>query len=380
MPRYDLLLKGGTVLDPGAGLGGRLDVAIAGGRIAAVAAGLPPAEAGETRDVSGHLVLPGLIDFHTHVFWGGTALGVEPDRDCLPRGVTTVVDGGSAGAHTFAAFRQLVAEPARSRVLCYLHMSLIGQIHGGVGELTDLGHVDTEATARVVAKNRDLILGLKLRVNRKAVGANSLRPLQIARELADRLAVPIMVHIGDSEAPLPEILALLGRGDIVTHIFTPHPNGILDGAGRVLPEVWQAMERGVIFDTAQGRINLGFRVARAALAQGLVPHVLSTDVTTYSLRGEIRDLPRTMSRFLALGLSLEQVVARTTAAPAAIMGLAGEIGTLKPGAVADVTVADLVEGEFEFGDSAGEKIAGHQYLTPRLVFRAGENVPVTEIV
>lgn len=379
MARYDLLLKGGTVLDPGAGLRGPLDVGIAGGRIAEVAPDLPAAEASAVRDVAGLFVTPGLIDFHAHVFWGGTDLGVNPDRDCLPRGATTVVDAGSAGAYTFTAFRKLVVEPARSRVFCYLHLSLIGQIHGAVGEMADLGHVDTEATARVVEENRDVILGLKVRVNRRAVGANSLRPLEITRELADRLGVPVMVHIGDSEAPLAAVLDLLRPGDIVTHILTPHPNGILDDAGRVRPEVWQAVERGLIFDTAQGRINLGFKVARAALEQGLPLAALSTDVTTYSLRGDIRDLPRTMSRFLALGMGLEDVVLRTTAQPAALVGMAGEIGTLKPGAVADVTALALEEGEFEFGDSVGEKIVGHQYLVPRLVLRAGEDVPVGEI-
>ncbi len=379
MARYDLLLKGGTVVDPGAGVHDRLDVAIAGDRVAAVERDLPVAEAARVIDVAGLLVTAGLIDFHLHAYWGGTDMGLDVDRYCLPRGVTTVVDCGSAGAHNFLAFRRLIIDQACARVRAFLHLSTIGQVDVSVGELANLGYIDVEATARCLQENRDVILGLKLRLGRDAVATHSLRPLAIARELADRLAVPIMVHIGDTDATLPEVLAMLRRGDVVTHTFTPRGNGVLDERGQVLPAVWQAVERGVKLDSAMGRRNLAFRVARVALAQGLALDTISSDVTIYSVRGSVRDLPHVVSGFLALGLGLDDALACVTAKPARQLGLEGEIGTLWPGACADVAAFALAEGEFTFVDATGETAQGRRRLEPRLVLRAGKEVPVQEI-
>ena len=379
MARFDMLIKRGTVLDPGAGLRGRMDVALAGGRVAAVAPDLATADAATVFDAEGLIVTPGLIDFHLHAYWGGTDMGLDVDRYCLPRGVTTAVDGGSAGAYNFLAFRRLVVDAAKSRVLAFLNLSTIGQVDTRVGELANLGYVDTEATARCIEENRDVILGLKVRLGRDAVGEHSVRPLEIARELADSLAVPIMVHIGDTDAPLPQILPLLRGGDIVTHIFTARGYGILDEEGQILPVVREAVARGVKLDSAQGRKNLGYRIARKAIAAGLLPDTISTDVVIYSARGSVRDLPHILSSFLALGLSLEDVLLRATAMPARLLGREGEIGALSPGAVADVAAFALEEGEFAFVDATGEKITGRQHLSPRLVVRAGEVVPVQEI-
>ncbi len=378
MTRYDLLLKGGTVVDPAAGVHERLDVGITGERVAEVGADLAAAQAARVVDVSGLLVTPGLIDFHVHAYWGGTHMGLDVDRYCLPRGVTTVVDGGSAGAYNFLAFRRLIIDEARTRVRAFLHLASIGQVDTRVGELADLGYIDEETTARCVQENRDVILGLKVRLGRDAVGPHSLRPLVIARELADRLAVPIMVHIGDSDAELPEIVALLRGGDIVTHIFTPRSNGILDERAEILPAVREAVGRGIKLDSAMGRKNLAFRVARVALARGLLPDTISTDVTIYSVRGIVRDLPHIVSGFLALGMDLDDAIARVTVNPARQLGMAGEIGTLRPGACADVAVFALAEGEYTFVDAAGETMVGRHRLEPRLVLRAGKEVPVQE--
>ncbi|MDA8218989.1 MAG: amidohydrolase/deacetylase family metallohydrolase [Dehalococcoidales bacterium] len=379
MARYDLLIKGGTVIDPAAGLDETRDVAVSDGRIALVAEGIPAGEAAEALDATGLVVTPGLIDFHLHAFRGGTRIGLDIDRFCLPRGVTTGVDCGSSGAYNFPAFRELVISKARSRLFCFLNLAAIGQVDIRVGELEDLRHIDEEATIKCVEANRDVILGLKVRLSRYAVGQNSLRPLAIARPIADQLGVPIMVHVGDTDAPLADILALLKGGDIVTHYLTPHEHGVLDANGHVQQAVRGAVARGVILDTAVGRLHLGVEVARKAFAEGLMPDVISTDVTIFGAYGNVRDLPYIMSSLMALGLNLEQVIERTTANPAHLLGRESELGTLQPGAVADVAAFAVEEGEYEFTSSIGEKFVGKHNLSPRLVIRAGRQVPVEEI-
>jgi dihydroorotase len=373
------VIKGGTVIDPANNLEVRRDVALAVGRVAAVEADIPASEATRSVDATGLVVTPGLIDFHMHAYWGGTDVGLDPDRYCLPRGVTTVVDGGSAGAHNFLAFRRLVIDQAKTRVRAFLHISTIGQVDVRPGELSNLAYIDREAAAKCIREHRDVILGLKLRLSRDAVGANSLRPLEMAREVADEVKVPIMVHIGDSEAPLAEIAAMLRPGDIITHYLTPRRHGILDEQGSLLPVLAEAVARGIKLDVAQGRPHVGFKVAQAAFAAGLLPDTISSDVVTFSVHGIVKDLPNVMDKFLALGLSLPQVIERTTSKPAAMMGMEGEIGTLTPGAVADVTAFAVEDGEFRFVDPVGEEITGRQRLVPRLVFRAGEEVQVQEV-
>jgi dihydroorotase len=374
MAFYDVILRGGTVIDPGAGLHGRLDVGISGGKIASVAPDLPRGDADHVVDLSGLYVTPGLIDLHTHAYWGGTDLGVLPDRDCLPRGVTTMVDCGSAGAYTFLGFRKLIMETSRTRLLAFLNLSTIGQVDIRVGELTNLTWADREAAARCLAENRDLLLGLKVRLNRDVVGQNGLLPLEMAREVADRLGVKVMIHIGDTDAPLTQILELMRAGDIVSHVFTHHQHGIMEAGRRILPAVRQAVNRGVWMDVAPGRINLSYRVARAAFKAGWLPHTLSTDVTRYGFEGIVKDLPHILSSFMALGLSLQQVIERATSYPARALGLSDEIGSLRPGCCADVAVFALEEGEYQFVDATGEVLVGKQHLAPRLVLRAG--VPV----
>lgn len=374
MAFYDIILRGGTVVDPGSGLYGRLDVGIAGGNIASVAPDLPRGDADHVVDVSGLYVTPGLIDLHMHAYWGGTDIGVLPDRDCLPRGVTTMVDGGSAGAYNFLALRKLILEPSRSRVLAFLNLSTIGQVDVRVGEHTNLTWLDAEAAAHCLAENRDLLLGLKVRLSRDVVGQNGLAPLQMAREVADRLGVKVMIHIGDTEAPLPQILELMRAGDIVSHVLTHRQHGILEEGKRILPAVRQAMNRGVWLDVAQGRMHLSYRVARAAFKSGWLPHTISTDLSRLGLAGAVKDLPHVLSCFMALGLTLQQVVERATSYPARVLGLYEEIGSLRPGSCADVAVFALEDGEFEFVDATGDTLAGRRHLAPRLVLRAG--VPV----
>ena len=374
MSLYDVILRGGTVVDPGAGLHGRLDVGIADGRIVSVAPDLPRGDAEHVVDVSGLYVTPGLVDLHMHAYWGGTDIGVLPDRDCLPRGVTTMVDGGSAGAYNFMAFRKLIQEASRSRVLAFLNLSTIGQVDIRVGEYSNLTWLDADAAASCVEENREFILGLKVRLSRDAVGHNGLAPLQLARELADRLGVRVMAHIGDTEAPLPAIVELLRAGDIVSHVLTHRQHGILEEGRRILPAVRQAVARGVWLDVAQGRMHLSFRVARAAFKAGLLPHTISTDLSRYGMAGAVKDLPHVLSCFMALGLTLQQVVERATSYPARALGLAEAIGTLRPGACADVAVFALEVGEFEFFDSTGERLVGRKHLVPRLVLRAGAPV------
>ncbi len=374
MPFFDTILRGGTVVDPGCGLHGRFDVGIAGGKIMSVAPDLPRADAGQVVNLAGLIVTPGLIDMHMHAYWGGTDISVDPDRDCLPRGVTTMVDGGSAGAYNFGAFRKLILEPARSRILAFLNLSTIGQVDVRVGEYSNLTWLDAEAATRCLEENRDYLLGLKVRLSRDAVGQNGLLPLEMARAVADRTGTRLMVHVGETDAPLSEILELLRAGDIVSHFLTPRQHGILGEGGRPLPAVRQAVARGVWLDVAQGRMHLSFRVARAAFKLGLLPHTISTDLSRYGMMGSVKDLPNVLSCFMALGLTLQQVIERATTVPAKVLGLSDEVGALRAGCSADVAVFAVEEGQFEFADSTGERVTGRQRLVPRLVLRAG--VPV----
>ncbi|MHB1134180.1 MAG: amidohydrolase/deacetylase family metallohydrolase [Chloroflexota bacterium] len=371
MAFFDTILRGATVVDPSASLFGRYDVGLAGGKIMSVAPDLPKDDAKEVLNLPGLYITPGLIDLHTHAYWGGTDIGVDPDRDCLPRGVTTMVDAGSAGAMNFLAFRKLVLERSSVRLLAFLNLASIGQVDPRVGEYSNMTWLDLPAAGRCIEENRDYIIGLKVRLSRDAVGQNGLAPLEMARELADRLNVKVMAHVGETDAPLGRILDMMRAGDVVSHFLTPRRHGIVEERGKLLPEVRQAVARGVWFDVAQGRSHLGFAVARAAFKAGLLPHTISTDVTRYGLTGAVKNLPNVLSCFLALGLSLQQVVERATSLPAKVLGLGEVTGSLRPGLAADLAVFALEEGQFEFADSTGATVTGKQRLAPKLVFKDG---------
>ncbi len=393
----DLLLKGGRVIDPSQEMDGIADVALTGGRIVAVGPGLPTEGAARVEDVGGRLVTPGLIDLHAHVYPGVTDLGLDPDETSLAKGVTTVLDAGSAGATNIVGFRRFVVEPARTRIRALLNISTIGMPFGGSGtELGWLPLVDVDAAAAAVQTNRDFVIGLKVRVTRYIVLENGAKPLHLALEAGQRAGCPLMVHVGDSPIPIGEILDALRPGDIVTHTYTafaglePAADGkglrrrpdsvrgggisILDGDGRVIPQALEARRRGVIFDVGHGAGSFSFAVCQEAMGRGFKPDTIGSDLHTANVGGPVFDLPTLMSRFLSLGMTLGEVIAACSRRPAQILGVAGEIGTLRPGAAGDVTVLDLQRGRFDYRDSIGTVFWGEWKFLPRLTVRAGQIV------
>jgi dihydroorotase len=367
--RYELLLAGGELLDPGQGIRDTVDIAFAAGKVAAVEKQIPPSEAERVIDVSGRLVTPGLIDFHAHVYWWGKRIAINPDQVCPRTGVTTVVDGGSAGSATFAGLREY-AKQAQTRILCFVHLSAIGLAYShNVPELVPMDYASPKGAARVAELYKDMVLGIKVRLGERAVAReNELQALRLAKETGVAAKVPIMVHIGNSATTMPEILSVLERGDIITHCFTGRANGILDQQGRVLPEVWQAVERGVIFDVGYGH-TASHQVAKAALEQGFLPDVLSTDLTNVP---PMIDLPAVTTTFLAYGLSLEEVLRRVTVIPARLIGKEGMLGTLRVGAIGDTAVFDLIAGEFRLKDNFDNVVTAGHRITPVLTVKDGK--------
>jgi dihydroorotase len=370
-----VLIRGGTVVDPGQGLHGRRDLRLAGDRVVELGDGLTPGPGEEVIDARDRLVLPGLVDLHVHVFWGASHYGIEPDPHCLGTGTTTVVDAGSAGAHTFAAFRRYVIDVSETRIIPFLNIGATGMVSPDVGELEELRHIDRAAALRTIEAHRDLIRGIKVRLSRDLVGANARVALKTAREAGEAAALPIMVHVGDTPISLAEILDELRPGDVITHCYHGREEGILDARGTVTPAARRAAARGVLFDVGHGKGSFSFQVARRALAQGFRPGTISSDLHVYNLDGPVFDLVTTMSKFLHLGLSLDEVVTMTTGAPAQVIGHADALGTLRPGAAGDVTLLAVREGPVTFEDTVGERMEGAQRLVPSGAVRAGRWVP-----
>jgi dihydroorotase len=382
MTAYDLVISGGTVIDPASGRHEPADVAIADGRIEAVGGGLRTGDAAAVIDATDGLVVPGLVDLHVHVYPGVADLSVEPDPTCLGRGATTVVDAGSAGANTFPGFRRYVIEPSRGRILAYLNISATGQIDPFLGELHDLRFADPERAARVAEANPDVIVGFKVRVSEMLAGPNGLAGLDRALEAGRATNLPVMVHIGGTPFDIEEVLGRLRPGDIVTHSYTGwNPGGLVTDAGRVVAAAGEARARGVRFDVGHGAGSFTWPVAEAALADGFLPDTVSSDLHRFNIASPVHDLVTTLSKFLLLGLPLDDVIAMATTAPAAALGPAGTtLGRLEVGAEADVTVLGRESGRFELTDSAGTARTAGERLVPVAVVRAGMSVPVEPLV
>jgi dihydroorotase len=374
-----LLLKGGRLLDPGAGRDGRLDVLIRDGRVESIGQDIP-AGAATVLDVVGLLIVPGLIDVHLHLMNGLGAFGADPDVFGVGSGVTTVVDAGSTGHSLLPVFRRYIAEPANTRVLAYVNLSTLGSVAGaGYSTLADPLLIDEERIEQAVEANRDMIVGIKVMATGAALGAGGLEPLSRARRLAENLGLPILVHIGESWSksaeppPIGEVLAFLKPRDVVTHMFTAHPGGLLDPNGRLWPEVREARDSGVLFDVGHGLHNLNFDVARRVLDQGLKPDAVSTDGHRGNRSGPVYDLPTTMAKLIALGFSLREVVAMATVNAARLLGRSNDLGSIRLGGVAEISVLKIEDREWEAVDSQKGKLPARQALAPVFAIR-GEAV------
>lgn len=362
---HDLVLKGGRVIDPTNGLDGLADVAFTDGRVAAVGQGLAGRQ---VQDVSGLIVTPGLIDLHTHVYWGGTSLGVEADAYSRQSAITTVADTGSAGPGNFPGFRAHVIDKAHVRVLVYLHVSFAGIYAFSptimVGEAHDMRLMAVREALEVARANPDVIIGIKVRVGRHASGPSGIQPLDVALDLADRAGLPLMCHIDEPPPTYADVVDRLRPGDVLTHCFRPFPNAPVDGEGRLREAVVRARARGVFFDVGHGMGSFSWDTARKALAAGFAPDTISSDVHAMCIAGPAWDLLRTMTKFLSLGLSLNEVIAGTTSR-AALALRRPELGHLGAGAAGDASVLELAQMPTPLEDVLGEVVDYPQRLVPR---------------
>jgi len=372
---YDILIKGGRVIDPAQNIDGTMDVAINGDRIAAVDKGIPPQEGRQVIDARDKIITPGLIDMHCHVFDSIMKIAVAPDVAGVKHAVTTVVDGGSSGEATFAAFPKHILPAARTRVFCFLHLCSYGLIPEP--ELKDWDEVNLEAMAATIEANKDTIKGVKLRLVGKLVTSEGIEVVKTAKKIAGQFGLPIMIHIGDTDKQVPasltpECLSVMEAGDILSHVYSGNQGSVLRPDGTILPELKAAMERGVILDTSNGRSNFSFAVARKCLAEGILPTTISTDLNHRCLKDRTFSLPVNMSKFMALGLDLKQAVAMTTINPACAIHEEDRIGSLRPGMAADVSILELKSGAWTLIDTPGETVKTDKLLMPVTAIKDGK--------
>jgi dihydroorotase len=371
---YDLLLKGGNLLDPAQGIDGRRDVAFQGGKVAAVAERIDPAEAANVVDVTGKLITPGLIDLHGHFYHGGTGSAVHADRACLSSGTTTGVDAGSSGFLNYGAMRDYVFPAHRTRLLAFLHIGAVGLAANRVlgGGLHDMRVIDVDETAGAIKSNPGFLYGVKVRMHVDAVAYwNARAAMQCARDAADRSGSRVMVHVSGTPIPLPEVLEFLGPGDIATHAFNGHAEHMLDRNNKIRPEVRAAADRGVIMDVGHAGVHCDVEVVKAAMEQGLPPDTISTDIHIAPAGRTVYLMNDLVSKFHGMGLEIKDAVAASTHRPAAVLGLQDSIGSLAPGMEGDAAVFDLREGRFVWHDMAGHNVEGKVRLDTYLTVRNG---------
>ncbi|HZO38026.1 MAG TPA: amidohydrolase/deacetylase family metallohydrolase [Methylomirabilota bacterium] len=371
---FDLLLKGGSVLDPAQDLRGALDVAVQDGKIASVAANIPASEAKRVIHVPGKTVTPGLIDLHTHVFDGVAANGVHPDIAGVHAGVTTVVDAGSSGCATFSAFPRHILPKCETEVIPLLHICQTGLATNP--DIIAESSIDFDGTLKVARENKGLIKGIKARMVSPALEIFGMEMPRLAKRAARESGVPLMVHIGDTTKRydpnvVRELLPLLEPGDIVTHLFTANPGGVLDTNGKLVPEAKELAARGVWLDTAHGRMNFGFNVGRRVLDQGLTPHCISTDLTIPGRANTVHSMVEIMARFLGMGFTLEQVIAMSTANPARAIGEAHRLGSLAVGRQADISVLEVRDGRWVVYDTLRDSMKIDKTVVPVLTVKRG---------
>ena len=405
MSGMDTVLRGGRVIDPATGRDGIADVGILDGRIAAIAPSLPQDIARESVDVAGKVVIPGMIDTHGHIYEHVTGkFGLNADMVGVDSGVTTVVDQGGPSCMTIPGFRAYVAEPAKTRVLCFISAYLVGGLEGHLyPELYGPGQLNVEHTVRAARENPDLVRGIKAHAEIGGASRWGLEVIKIGKQIARGAGLPLYIHLGqlwpeadgvtiDPDEVVRALVPLMEAGDVLAHPFTRHPGGFISAeTGQVHPVVWAALERGVTVDVGHGS-HFSFEMARQVLAAGIVPHTLGADMHGYNVRvpgaGQDRavnpffgvapfNLTNAMTKLLALGMTLPQVVATVTAGPAAMLRMTDTIGTLQVGREADISVLEIREGLYELADNSGEKVVSSKMIVPAFALRAGRRYNVT---
>ena len=375
----DLLLKGGEVIDPSQDIRAKLDVAVTDGVISAVAPNLDPSSAARVINVDGNIVIPGMIDLHTHVYEGINQNGINPDLAGIRSGVTTVLDAGSAGCYTFGGFPNYVVPNAKTNIFCMLHISRVGLAYQP--DTSRREDIDLAETVSVIKANRPLIQGVKIRAVGPGVPRMGVEMVRLAKQAATEGGVRLMVHIGDrsiaggdgTEPTITrQLLPLLDKGDIITHLFSGNPGRIIDSDGKVIQEIIEAQHRGVFLDTAHGRQNFSFDVAKAALDQGVQPRSISTDMTPPGRMNTVHSMTEMLARFMALGFSLEDVIRMTTSNPAQALGMEDTLGSLAVGRPADISVLKEETGDWLFHDTEGNTLHGDKALVPVVTVKDGE--------
>ncbi len=372
--KFDLVIKGGDVLDPSQSLRGKRDIGIRFGMIEAVETDIPAARASRTIDASGKLVTPGLIDLHSHVYPYGSAIGIPADELAQFQCTTTTVSAGDAGVNNLAALRRYIVAQSRARIYAFVHIANHGLSGFPVAELYNIDHAQMEACAMALAENQDFLLGVKVRMSENVIAKHGLEPLKRGIQACQLSgwAAKMMVHIGGVETRelMSQILDLMRPGDVLTHAYSGAPN--IAGAftnivqdGKLLPAALAAKQRGVMFDVGHGGGSFDFTVAEVAIPGGCAPDTISSDIHVFSGNSPgMPYLPNVMSKFMTLGFTLEQVVAMATSAPAKIINRAPKLGTLQVGAPGDVAIMELAEGQVTFVDTRNNKRDGKALLKP----------------
>ncbi|MBL06413.1 MAG: amidohydrolase/deacetylase family metallohydrolase [Chloroflexi bacterium] len=369
---FDLVIKNGLVIDPKNKIQEKKDIGISSGKIRAIETSIPDRNAIDIIEAENKLVLPGLVDLHVHVWWGVAHLAVEADPFCLERGVTTAIDAGSSGANTISGFQKYVISQAKTRILAFLHISGMGQLDNDIGELEDIRWARVEKAVEASELHSDHIVGIKVRLSHDIVGKNDIEAFERALQVAKEIRKPLMIHIGGSHNTLEHILPKMRPGDIVTHAFTQRPHGILDNNNKVIDIAWDAYNRNVIFDVGHGAGSFSFPVAEACLDQGIAPNTISSDIHKYNARGPVFDLLTTLSKYLQLGLSLNEVIAKSSFIPAEAVNMDSHIGTIQIDSDADIAIVEhLKDGKFNFTDAENNQRIGNELLVPEVTLRKG---------
>jgi dihydroorotase len=371
----DLLIKGGTLIDPGQNINAVMDVAVKDGKIAEVGQDIPATRARRVVSAKGRIVTPGFIDIHGHVYDGAAGGGTNADHYCLGRGVTTVVDAGSSSAQNIESFKKYVINGSICRIFALINIDSAGLANFFVRQQDPtmvLALMNSQTAAAAVTAYRPSTVGIKILLGEAIEGPRDVEGLSRAIEAGKQANVPVLAHIDNIASPLPDVLALMRKGDVYSHCFNSHKNNILDANGKVIPQAKEARQRGVIFDPAHGNSHFSFDVAEKCLNQGFFPDTISTDLNNADIYATVFDLPTTVSKFLMLGMPLDKAIECVTSKPASIFDFGVRIGTLKPGYEADISIFELRDGTFDFVDSDHKPRTGKQMLINKSVVCRGQ--------